>query len=58
MAKQNLYSVRQAASLLNCTLKYVRDLLYEGKLQGKKERNQWQIDAGSLEILIQKRSQK
>ena len=57
MSKQTFYSVRQAASLLGCTIKYVRDLLYEGRLDAEKLDRTWRIDPKSLEAFRQKRGQ-
>jgi excisionase family DNA binding protein len=57
MSKQTFYSVRQAAGLLGCTIKYVRDLLYEGRLNAEKLGRTWQIDSKSLEAFRQKRGQ-
>ena len=44
------HSVREVAAQHGWTLKYVRDLLYEGKLQGayKKDRV-WRIPANAVE---------
>jgi excisionase family DNA binding protein len=47
MAQKTL-SVREAAKQLGCTLKYVYDLLYSGRLAGEKVGRQWRIPAGAL----------
>jgi excisionase family DNA binding protein len=47
MAPKTL-SVRQAAKQLGCTLKYVYDLLYSGRLAGEKVGRQWRIRAEAL----------
>lgn len=42
--------VREAALRLGFTQKYIRDLLYEGKLPGaRKEGREWRIPASAVE---------
>jgi excisionase family DNA binding protein len=41
--------VREAARILNCSLKYIYDLLYLGKLPAKKVARQWRISAAAVE---------
>jgi len=49
-------SVRQAAKQLGCTLKYVYDLLYSGRLAGEKVGRQWRISAEALRAKIQRQA--
>jgi excisionase family DNA binding protein len=55
MSKQKFYSVREAAGLIGCTLKYVYDLLYMGRLQAEKQGRTWHISVGSINALIKQR---
>lgn len=48
-------SVRETAAKLGCTLKYVYDLLYTGKLRSEKIGRQWRIFASSVEGWQKKR---
>jgi excisionase family DNA binding protein len=48
MAPRTL-SVREAARQLGCTLKYIYDLLYSGRLAGEKFGRQWRIPAEALD---------
>jgi excisionase family DNA binding protein len=41
--------VRQAALKLGCTLKYVYDLIYAGKLPSEKSGREWRIPATAVE---------
>lgn len=52
-------SIREAAKQLKYTTKYVRDLLYEGRLSGAKKqgpRHQWQIPVATIEAHRQRRA--
>jgi len=50
MLRPRHLSVRQTAQKLNCTLKYVSDLLYAGKLEGAiKAEGRWRIPAAAVE---------
>jgi excisionase family DNA binding protein len=50
-------SVRQAAQRLNCTLKWVYDLLYSGRLPGQKVGGkQWRIPLSAVNERIRARS--
>ena len=42
-------SVREAAAKLGCTLKYVYDLLYAGKLKSEKCDREWRIPMAAIE---------
>ena len=42
-------SVREAATRLGCTLKYVYDLLYEGKLRSEKAGRRWRISVSAVD---------
>jgi excisionase family DNA binding protein len=49
-------TVQQAAFRLGVTLKYVRDLLYEGKLPGAtKARRRWTIPAAAVDARLRQR---
>jgi len=53
-----MMTVRQAASSLGNTQKYIRDLLYEGKLAGaRKAGNRWLIPAAAVEARLKARQQ-
>jgi excisionase family DNA binding protein len=56
--KCQFYSVREAARLLGCTLKYIYDLLYMGRLQAEKQGRTWRIPVGSLDSLIKQRGKR
>jgi excisionase family DNA binding protein len=51
MGKCSDLTVRRAARELGCTLKYIYDLLYEGKLKGTKVSREWRIPTAALEAL-------
>jgi len=55
MDERKTLSVRETASLLNCTLKYVYDLIYMNRLQAVKLGNSWRISADSVETRIKSR---
>jgi excisionase family DNA binding protein len=47
---KEVVTVRQTAQKLSCTLKYIYDLLYAGKLDGaRKQGKRWEIPASSLD---------
>lgn len=52
--KSNL-TVREVAKKLGCTLKYVYDLLYAGKLHSHKAGRHWCIPASAVEKLLAQR---
>jgi excisionase family DNA binding protein len=53
--KCQFYSVKEAANLLGCTLKYIYDLLYMGRLQADKQGRTWRIRVSSLDTLVKQR---
>jgi excisionase family DNA binding protein len=53
---QKTFSVREAARRLGCTLKYVYDLLYSGRIAGEKVGRQWRIPAEALRAKMQQRA--
>jgi excisionase family DNA binding protein len=55
MAPKTL-SVREAAKQLGCTLKYIYDLLYSGRIAGEKVGRQWRISAEALRAKMQRRA--
>lgn len=52
---KNTITVREAAQKLGCTLKYVYDLLYSGKLPSHKVGRQWRISASAIETRLKNR---
>jgi excisionase family DNA binding protein len=42
-------SIREAAQRLGCTLKYVYDLVYAGRLDAEKGGRCWQISVSAVE---------
>jgi excisionase family DNA binding protein len=55
MNSQKVLSVREAAKRLGCTLKYVYDLLYSGRLPARKSGHQWRIPAEAVEARLKQR---
>ena len=56
MKRAKEFTVRQTAQRLGVTLKYVRDLLYEGKFPGaKKTGHKWAIPAPAVDERIKGR---
>ncbi len=55
MAATKTIGVRAAAQRLGCTLKYVYDLLYSGRLPGRKVGKQWHIPAHAVEARLKAR---
>ena len=55
---RQMLSVREAAGKLGCTLKYVYDLLYAGKLQSEKTGGRWRISASALNERLKAREGK
>jgi excisionase family DNA binding protein len=56
MTTPRTLSVRQAANQLGCTLKYIYDLLYSGRLGGEKVGRKWRIPAEALRTKMQRRA--
>jgi len=56
MAQETL-SVREAAKQLRCTLKYVYDLLYSGRLAGKKVGREWRIPPDAIRTRAKQREE-
>jgi excisionase family DNA binding protein len=52
---KNTMTVREAAQRMGCTLKYVYDLLYAGKLPSHKVGRQWRIPASAIETRLKNR---
>ncbi len=48
-------TVAQTAQRLGCTLKYVYDLLHEGRLQAKKVEKTWRIPVAVVEARLKAR---
>jgi excisionase family DNA binding protein len=48
-------SVPAAARKLGCTLRYVYDLLYAGRLKAEKVTGRWQIPVAEVEARLRKR---
>lgn len=57
MNSQKVLTVREAAQRLGCTLKYVYDLLYSGRLPAQKNGQQWRIPAESVEARLKARGE-
>jgi excisionase family DNA binding protein len=55
MAAAETMGVRTAAQRLGCTLKYVYDLLYSGRLPARKIARQWRIPAAAVEARLRAR---
>lgn len=56
MKRANDLTVQQAAFRLGVTLKYVRDLLYEGKLPGAtKAGRRWVIPTAAVDARLKQR---
>ncbi len=56
MKRANNLTVQQAAFRLGVTLKYIRDLLYEGKLPGAtKSGRKWAIPAAAVNARLKQR---
>ena len=51
-------SVTEAARRLDCSLKWIYDLLRQGRLKAEKLGNLWRIDARSLESVRRKAGRK
>jgi len=51
-------SVTEAARRLDCSLKWIYDLLRQGRLKAEKLGNLWRIDARSLETVRRKAGRK
>ncbi len=49
--------VREAARKLNFSLKYIYDLLYLGKLAGRKIGRQWRIPVEAIEARLKERGE-
>lgn len=54
-AENKTVGIREAAKRLSCTLKYVYDLVYVGKLPATKIARQWRIPVGAIEALLKRR---
>jgi len=57
MNSQKVLSVREAARRLGCTLKYVYDLLYSGRLPARKRGQQWRIPSQAVEARLKQRGE-
>jgi excisionase family DNA binding protein len=55
---KQMLTVREAAGKLGCTLKYVYDLVYAGKLPSKKAGRQWRIPSLAVENWLKAREAK
>ena len=53
--KSDNYTVTQAARRLGVSLKWIRDLIYAGRLQAKKVAGSWRIDKQDVEARLDKR---
>jgi excisionase family DNA binding protein len=55
MKPAKFLTVRETARQLGCTLKYVYDQVYSGRLPGSKAGKQWQIPAQSVQARLKER---
>ena len=56
MAAIKTMGVRTAAQRMGCTLKYIYDLLYSGRLRGRKVGKRWHIPAHAVEARLKARN--
>ena len=56
MNEQKTLSVRETASLLQCTLKYAYDLIYMNRLTATKSGNSWRVSVDSVQAHLESRS--
>jgi excisionase family DNA binding protein len=49
------YTIPEAARAMRCTLKYIYDLVYSGKIGATKVAGRWRIPAVAVEERIRKR---
>lgn len=57
MKSTKTLSVPAAARKLGCTLKYVYDLVYSGRMKAEKVAGRWHIPMSEIEARIAKRAQ-
>ena len=57
MDSQKVLSVREAAQRLGCTLKFIYDLTYAGKLGAEKVEGRWRIPLTEIEARLKRRGQ-
>jgi len=55
MKNGKYFTVREAAIRLGCTLKYIYDLTYAGKLKAEKIGGRWSISRSSVEARLKQR---
>jgi excisionase family DNA binding protein len=56
MAKdENFLSVPTAARRLSCTLRWVYDMVYAGRLKAEKVAGRWRIPVAEIEALLKQR---
>lgn len=53
--KKEFFSVPEAARKLGCTLGYVYDLVYAGRLKAEKIAGRWRIPVAEVEVRLRKR---
>jgi excisionase family DNA binding protein len=51
------YTVPEAARALRCTLKYIYDLVYSGKMGATKVTGRWRIPVEAVEARLRKRGE-
>lgn len=56
--QKEFFSVPQAARRLGCTLGYVYDLLYAGRLKAKKVAGRWRIPVAEVEARLKSMEQR
>jgi excisionase family DNA binding protein len=57
MQTPKVLTVRETARQLGYTLKYVYDLLYSGRLPGRKKGQQWRIPVEAVEARLKQRGE-
>ena len=57
MKNQKFLTVPEAARRLGCSLKFVYDLVYAGKLGAEKVEGRWRIPLAAIEARRRKRAQ-
>jgi len=56
MKQARMLGVRETARQLSCTLKYIYDLLYSGRLPGEKIGKQWRIPAQAVKAQLRRKA--
>jgi excisionase family DNA binding protein len=57
MKNAKILTVPEAARRLNCTIKYIYDMCYSGRLGAKKVAGRWRIPLAEIEARLKQRGQ-